>query len=149
MGISHSTATRKNKQIAKQIKQDEKRLNKEVKILLLGAGDSGKSTVLKQMRLLHTSGFNTQEREGFRMIIFSNILGAMQLLLEAMQLSQLTLENLENWKYIPLFEQLPTIQKHQAFPEVYLTPLKSLWLDPGIKKTCEMGNTFALNDNVQ
>ncbi|KAI8329840.1 guanine nucleotide binding protein, alpha subunit [Chlamydoabsidia padenii] len=149
MGISHSVANRKNKQIAKQIKQDEKRLNREVKILLLGAGDSGKSTVLKQMRLLHTAGFNTTEREGFRMIIFSNIVTAMQLLLEAMQFASLTLENSDNWKYVPLFEQPPTIQKHQPFPELYLVPLQSLWQDQGIKNTCLLGNTFALNDNVQ
>ncbi|KAI8093804.1 guanine nucleotide binding protein, alpha subunit [Halteromyces radiatus] len=150
MGISQSVAQRKNKMITKQLKQDEKRMNREVKILLLGAGDSGKSTVLKQMRLIHASGFNHQEREGFRMIIFSNIVNAMQTLLEAMMMAKLTLEHKENWDYIPLFlEQLPTIQKQQSFPPEYLTPLKSLWQDKAIKKTFTLGNTFALNDNVQ
>lgn len=149
MGISQSVANRKNKQITKQLKVDEKRLNREVKILLLGAGNSGKSTCLKQMRLLHAAGFNHQEREGFRMIIFSNVVTSMQVMLEMMQIANLTLENVANWDYIPLFEQLPTLQKHESFPILYLKPLQSLWNDPGIKKTYMIGNTFALNDNVQ
>lgn len=34
---------------------------KSVKILLLGTGESGKSTVLKQMKVLHVKGFSDRE----------------------------------------------------------------------------------------
>lgn len=116
MGNNHSAS--KSKAIDKQIKKDQKRLNREVKILLLGnyssfvaynislstiyytilgAGDSGKSTVLKQMRLIHASGFSAAEREAFRMVIFGNIVAAMQSLLESMTEMQLTLRNQANW----------------------------------------------------
>lgn len=116
MGNNHSA--NKSKAIDKQIKRDQKRLNREVKILLLGnydsfgafiissanlydsisgAGDSGKSTVLKQMRLIHASGFSAAEREAFRMVIFGNIVAAMQSLLESMTEMQLTLQNQANW----------------------------------------------------
>lgn len=50
-----------------------------------GAGESGKSTVLKQMRLIHASGFKSSEREVFRTVIFSNIISTMQTLLEALE----------------------------------------------------------------
>lgn len=33
-----------------------------VKILLLGTGESGKSTILKQMKVLHVQGFSERER---------------------------------------------------------------------------------------
>ncbi len=43
--------------------QDERRLRQQVKLLLLGAGASGKSTVLKQMRLIHNVKFTDSEVE--------------------------------------------------------------------------------------
>ncbi|KAI9277057.1 heterotrimeric G-protein alpha subunit (G-alpha, GPA2) [Phascolomyces articulosus] len=147
MGNSHSA--NKSKAIDKQIKHDQKRLNREVKILLLGAGDSGKSTVLKQMRLIHASGFSAAEREAFRLVIFGNILSAMQSLLESMHEMQFTLEKQSNWAYISLFESLPMVKHGMPYPSEYLQPLKSLWQDSGIQETFRKGHTFALNDNVQ
>ncbi|ORY98719.1 guanine nucleotide binding protein, alpha subunit [Syncephalastrum racemosum] len=148
MGNSHSSAS-KSKAIDKQIKVHQKRLNREVKILLLGAGDSGKSTVLKQMRLIHASGFSPAEREAFRLVILGNVLSAMQSLLESMQEVQLTLHDNANWAYISLFENPPMISQGMPYPVEYLGPLKSLWADKGIQETFAKGNQFALNDNVQ
>ncbi|CAO3621525.1 unnamed protein product [Cunninghamella echinulata] len=148
MGINQSTANCKNKAINKQIKKDEK-LSREVKILLLGAGDSGKSTVLKQMRLIHASGFNVTEREGFRLVIFSNIFTAMQLLLEGLFISKMAFEHPKNLEYAGLFELLPNIKPNEGYPLDYLHPLKSLWKDKSIRQIYLMGNTFALSDNVQ
>ncbi len=43
--------------------QDERKMRQQVKLLLLGAGASGKSTVLKQMRLIHNVAFSDSEIE--------------------------------------------------------------------------------------
>lgn len=40
-------------------------------MLLLGAGESGKSTILKQMKLIHEGSYNNEERESYKEIIFS------------------------------------------------------------------------------
>lgn len=45
----------------------------QIKILLLGAGESGKSTFLKQMRLIHGIGFNHDLLLQYQHVIYSNI----------------------------------------------------------------------------
>jgi guanine nucleotide-binding protein subunit alpha len=40
--------------------------------IFTGAGESGKSTILKQMKLIHDGGYSKEEREAFKEIIFSN-----------------------------------------------------------------------------
>ena len=46
------SADARSREIDRTLREDEKRLAKEVKLLLLGAGSSGKSTVLKQVGLV-------------------------------------------------------------------------------------------------
>ncbi len=43
-------AGQRSREIEKEIAQDKEKLEKEAKILLLGAGQSGKSTIVKQMQ---------------------------------------------------------------------------------------------------
>ena len=61
-------------EIERQIKRDRKKSLKEVKILVLGAAESGKSTFTKQMKVIRGSGFNAYEREEAKEIILSNLL---------------------------------------------------------------------------
>ena len=55
----------------------------KIKPLVLGAGESGKSTVVKQMRALHGADYTDDEREGFRLSIHQNIIETMEVLCDA------------------------------------------------------------------
>lgn len=137
-----------NRVIEKQLKIDEKKLKSEVKLLLLGAGESGKSTVLKQMKLIHASGFDENERESFRLIVFTNIVVTMQLLTEAIDQLNIPLEHESYREYFPLFEHIKPLKKKESYPHCYLEPLKLLWNDAGVQKARTQGNIFALHDNA-
>ncbi|GCF01029.1 guanine nucleotide-binding protein subunit alpha [Zygosaccharomyces mellis] len=52
----------------------------EIKLLLLGAGESGKSTVLKQLKLLHKGGFTHQERLQYSQVIWADAIQSMKIL---------------------------------------------------------------------
>ncbi|KAG0816212.1 hypothetical protein G6F18_003395 [Rhizopus arrhizus] len=139
----------KSKSIDKKIKADEKRLRSEVKVLLLGAGESGKSTILKQLRLIHASGFDVNERESFRIVVFSNIIMEMQTIFEAMQLLNITFENKENAQFVPLVQQVEQLKQREPYPISLLKPLSSLWADKGVQRVRDEANTmFALHDNA-
>jgi hypothetical protein len=52
----------------------------------IGAGESGKSTILKQMRLIYTKdGFSKNEKEEWRIIIFQNIIDGLRMIVDAME----------------------------------------------------------------
>jgi len=56
-----------NSQIDRAARKKENKQQQEIKMLLLGAGDSGKSTVFKQMIRLHGGGFSPQERSQYKL----------------------------------------------------------------------------------
>lgn len=58
--------------------------NQELKLLLLGTGESGKSTIIKQMRILYGEGFAEEDRKGFTMLVYRNILTSMKAMLDAL-----------------------------------------------------------------
>lgn len=93
----------------------------DILILLLGAGESGKSTVLKQMKLLYASGFSTAERKSYRRIIFSNILNSLREILESMVIYQISFEREEN-KVLVLGHHSPVF------------PINELWCSPRANK---------------
>lgn len=65
---------RKSKEIDKCLSREKTYVKRLVKILLLGAGESGKSTFLKQMRIIHGREFDQKALLEFRDTIFDNIL---------------------------------------------------------------------------
>lgn len=62
----------------KMLQQRKSNNKNQIKMLLLGTGESGKSTVLKQMRLLHKNGFSMQERNQYKNIIWADCVASMQ-----------------------------------------------------------------------
>lgn len=57
--------------------------NKEVKVLLLGSGESGKSTVVKQMKILHKDGFLQEEMYEYKPFVFKNVLDSIKNIINA------------------------------------------------------------------
>jgi guanine nucleotide-binding protein G(q) subunit alpha len=54
--------------------------------LFLGTGESGKSTFIKQMRIIHGSGYSDEDKRGFIKLVYQNIFMAMQSMIRAMDL---------------------------------------------------------------
>lgn len=61
----------------------------------LGSGCSGKTTFLKQLRIVYGDGYTEKERREFKPIIYSNVRRAMIRILEAMDEIGLTFDNEE------------------------------------------------------
>ncbi|KAF8548872.1 guanine nucleotide binding protein, alpha subunit [Imleria badia] len=61
----------------------EKRMKQEVKILLLGQSESGKSTTLKQFQLMHAPAAFHADRIAWRAVIYLNLVRSVRRILDA------------------------------------------------------------------
>lgn len=75
------SSRRVHKGIEKQLDDERKRARTLMKILCLGTSCSGKSTILKQMRILHQDGFVNDEKDIYRdSFLYTFVLSARELL---------------------------------------------------------------------
>lgn len=51
-----------SKKIGLSLKEHSRSFDDAIKILLLGTGESGKTTIIKQMKILHINGFPNEYR---------------------------------------------------------------------------------------
>eukprot|EP01112_Ceratiomyxa_fruticulosa_P003054 TRINITY_DN1345_c0_g1_i2.p1 TRINITY_DN1345_c0_g1~~TRINITY_DN1345_c0_g1_i2.p1 ORF type:complete len:360 (+),score=72.10 TRINITY_DN1345_c0_g1_i2:359-1438(+) len=82
---SKTEEDRRDAEIDRMIKASRSKLMSEVKLLLLGTGESGKSTVAKQMKILHMNGFTPEELASFKTILHGNALSSIKTLLREAQ----------------------------------------------------------------
>ena len=66
-----------------QIEEETGKPEREIKLLLLGAGESGKSTIVKQMKIIHDNGYTMHEKEQFRPVVFCNTVQSLLTILKA------------------------------------------------------------------
>ncbi|RXW16986.1 hypothetical protein EST38_g8868 [Candolleomyces aberdarensis] len=137
----------RNKEVEKQLKEAKARMQAQVKVLLLGSGDSGKSTILKQMRLIHKVPFSPQEIESYRQLVFDNLTRGMAYLLDSMEDMDLRVSD-ENQQYVDPVMGARDIRDGEPFPTSFYQPLKALWNDPNVRQAWNRGNEAALPENL-
>lgn len=64
-----------------------------VATFILGTGESGKSTFIKQMRIIHGAGYSEEDKRGFIKLVYQNIFMAMQSMIRAMELLKIPYAN--------------------------------------------------------
>ncbi|CAI2170950.1 7173_t:CDS:2 [Funneliformis geosporum] len=139
----------RNDEIENQLKRDRLSMRNEVKMLLLGAGESGKSTILKQMKLIHDGGYSPEERESFKEIIFSNTVQSMRVILEAMDVMGISLKSEGNQKYVATIMNLPNQIEGDHLPPEVSSAIKSLWADKGLLECFNRSREYQLNDSAK
>lgn len=153
MGCCQSAETIERRQrsnaIDNELKRERAGQKSEVKLLLLGAGESGKSTILKQMKLIHDDGYSLDEREAFKEIIFSNTVQSMRVILEAMDDMGVPLSSPEQQQYATVIMELPAQIERDTLPPEVTQAVKALWNDPNLQSVFERSREYQLNDSAR
>uniref|UniRef100_A0A8C2ZHH7 Guanine nucleotide-binding protein G(s) subunit alpha n=1 Tax=Cyclopterus lumpus TaxID=8103 RepID=A0A8C2ZHH7_CYCLU len=121
-----------------------------VLFLLSGAGESGKSTIVKQMRILHVNGFNAEEKQQKIHDIKNNIKEAIETIVAAMTTltPQCRIACPANQCRID-YVLNQVIQKDFEFPSEFYDHGKKLWQDKGVRACWERSNEYQLIDCAQ
>uniref|UniRef100_A0A8C6MBN3 Guanine nucleotide-binding protein G(olf) subunit alpha-like n=1 Tax=Nothobranchius furzeri TaxID=105023 RepID=A0A8C6MBN3_NOTFU len=139
-----------NKKIEKQLQKERQAYKATHRLLLLGAGESGKSTIVKQMRILHVDGFNAEEKQQKIQDIRKNVKDAIVTIVSAM--SSLTppipLGNPGNQFRVEYIRSISPLSDFE-YTEDFFQHVHSLWEDEGVKACFERSNEYQLIDCAQ
>jgi len=137
-----------NAEIDRQLKKDKKDAKRELKLLLLGTGESGKSTFIKQMRIINGAGYSDEDRQSFIKLIYQNIFMAMQSMIRAMDFCQLAYadaacnDKAESVKAVD-YETVT------SFEEPLSGYIRDLWADGGIQECYGRRREYQLTDSAK
>ncbi|KAK1164773.1 guanine nucleotide-binding protein subunit alpha-12 isoform X1 [Acipenser oxyrinchus oxyrinchus] len=145
-------ARRRSREIDLMLARERRSIRRLVKILLLGAGESGKSTFLKQMRIIHGREFDQKALLEFRDTIFENIIKGMRVLVDARDKLGIPWQNTENEKhgmFVMAFENKAGVPVEPCTFQLYVPALRGLWLDTGIRQAYGRRSDFQLGESVK
>lgn len=137
-----------NKRIDADIKAEKKRLRNMIKILLLGCGEAGKTTFIKQMRIIQNPGedmpWSAEELTDIRRNVLRNAIECLQVLLDEVGEQPLQ-EGLGNTA-----DRVRKLDKEKEQDQARLwewrDTLQDIWKDPAIVETYNRRNEFHLPD---
>ncbi|XP_065098500.1 guanine nucleotide-binding protein subunit alpha-13-like [Paramisgurnus dabryanus] len=155
--LSHSEVDqiRKSKEIDESLSREKTFAEKKV-ILLLGAGESGKSTFLKQMRIIHGQDFDQRAKEEFRDTIYSNVIKGIRVLVDAREKLHIPWgdpDNLVHGETVMAFDTSSSMMaKGMVETKVFmnfLPSIRALWQDSGIQNAYDRRREFQLGEPVK
>eukprot|EP00301_Raphidiophrys_heterophryoidea_P020645 c5283_g1_i1.p1 GENE.c5283_g1_i1~~c5283_g1_i1.p1 ORF type:complete len:348 (-),score=75.72 c5283_g1_i1:537-1580(-) len=132
----------KNKKIEDELKSERQKL--ELKLLLLGAGESGKSTIFKQMQIIHNHGFTNDQRASYAPIIRKHCVETFQDLVRGAQILGLLTSELEDRAKAVLagIEQ-------EGLGGLYIQKIVDLWKTDNFQQAFAQRNQYQISDSAK
>uniref|UniRef100_A0A0D9S6I7 G protein subunit alpha transducin 2 n=1 Tax=Chlorocebus sabaeus TaxID=60711 RepID=A0A0D9S6I7_CHLSB len=150
-----SGASAEDKELAKRSKELEKKLQedadkeaKTVKLLLLGAGESGKSTIVKQMKIIHQDGYSPEECLEFKAIIYGNVLQSILAIIRAMTTLGIDYAESSCADDGRQLNNLADSIEEGTMPPELVEVIRRLWKDGGVQACFERAAEYQLNDSA-
>nr|GMD92402.1 guanine nucleotide-binding protein alpha-1 subunit isoform X1 [Ipomoea batatas] len=140
-------------EIERRIEQETKAEKHIQKLLLLGAGDSGKSTIFKQIKLLFQTGFDDAELKSYIPVIHANIYQTIKILHDGSK--ELAQSEDDSSKYVisdenkEIGEKLSELGGRLDYPLLtkdMAQEIEALWKDPAVQETYSRGNELQVPD---
>mmetsp|Transcript_1604 Transcript_1604/g.2829 ORF Transcript_1604/g.2829 Transcript_1604/m.2829 type:complete len:373 (+) Transcript_1604:384-1502(+) len=134
----------KNAALDRELRRQQQTEQNKLKFLLLGAGESGKSTLFKQMKILFTEqhGFTQTELEKGIRVVYNNILANIKILVAACD-AHTPAEDQE------LADEILQIDEDKDNIDTEMgEKLKAIWEDAGVQSTWMQRSNIQVQDSL-
>lgn len=153
MGCAVSTqgdkaAAERSKKIDKDLRADGERAASQVKLLLLGAGESGKSTIVKQMKIIHETGYSREECQQYKPVVYSNTIQSLMAIIRAMGQLRIDFSDPSRVETARQFFTLASATEEGDLTVELVTLMKKLWQDGGVQACFSRAREYQLNDSA-
>ena len=146
LGGHHGHSEVDEKTIEDTIQKKRQAEKSAIKVLLLGAGECGKSTILKQMKIINLKdGLPPEELAEARQLVFKNTLDSIQALIGAMKDLKIEYGDPGSMAHT---EGLMAVDSSADIPLTIAPAIAAVWADPGIKKCRKRESEFHLLDSA-
>eukprot|EP01006_Ploeotia_vitrea_P054161 TRINITY_DN67856_c2_g1_i10.p1 TRINITY_DN67856_c2_g1~~TRINITY_DN67856_c2_g1_i10.p1 ORF type:complete len:372 (-),score=238.24 TRINITY_DN67856_c2_g1_i10:153-1268(-) len=146
-------ARKRNKALERELRDQHNKESSVHKLLLLGAGESGKSTLFKQMVSIYGKGFNEEDRAGFKTIIHNNIITSMKTVLIHMETLPKKHPNLDipamEGENAELRQSLLNTRDDEEIDMKLAETIATLWQHDSVQITFANRAKFQLNDSAK
>ncbi len=115
---------------------------------LLGTGESGKSTFIKQMRIIHGGGYSNSDRLKFVVLIHRNIYTAIGQLVEAMNNLGIAYESEVSEETLKTLASINPDVAQEITPELS-GMVERVWLDAGVQTCFSRRREFQISDSAK
>ncbi|XP_012697303.1 guanine nucleotide-binding protein subunit alpha-14-like [Clupea harengus] len=134
--------------IERQLNRDKRDSQRELKLLLLGTGESGKSTFIKQMRIIHGAGYSNDDKRGFTKLVYQNIFQNIQVLIQAMGNLKISFVDDHNIQYAQMLSSVQPEVVTSMEPR-YAEAIKRVWADHGVQECYARRREYQLSDSAK
>ncbi|XP_065193468.1 guanine nucleotide-binding protein G(i) subunit alpha-1-like [Sycon ciliatum] len=140
-------ARERSRQLDRDTAQWKLAEDKVMKLLLLGAGESGKSTIVKQMRIIHTAGFTEEERRSWIPAMHKNIIEGLATLVTNMVELNIDFEHESN---LDIASDVVELAKNDVkrLTREDMDALELLWQDEGVQCCYGRRRQMNLSDGI-
>ena len=116
---------------------------------ILGSGESGKSTIVKQMKIIHQNGYTVDELALYRLTIYKNVVDCAKALIGAMRQFDINPKTSVNEDYAEyLLQYVVDPDPHKPLDPQVGHAVVSLWKDTSVDQVMEHQSEFYLMDSA-
>nr|XP_061804611.1 guanine nucleotide-binding protein subunit alpha-14-like [Nerophis lumbriciformis] len=135
-------------QIETQLKKDKKNCRRELKLLLLGTGESGKSTFIKQMRIIHGGGYSEKEKQNYAKLVYQNIYTSVQAMIRAMETLRIPFIDTSLKASAAMLLGVEVL-KVELLNDEHVAAIQRLWNDGGLQECFNRRREYQLSDSTK
>lgn len=143
-------AARASAELQKKLQHWFKEDKKYIQILLLGTGESGKTTILKQMKILHVNGFSQEEQKEKCIEISKNLQESIFDIVDNMSKIEPIIEICDNEAKASA-DYILSVGKditRERLSKEYYDNVRLLWKNKDIQKSYERSNEYQLIESA-